>query len=32
MKILIPTAKEMNENQSSLGRSQLTPKSKTIIE
>ena len=32
MKILIPTAKEMNENQSSLGRSQLTPKSKIIIE
>ena len=32
MKILIPTAKEMNENQSSLGRSQLTPNSKIIIE
>ena len=32
MKILIPTSKEMNEEQSSLGRSQLTPKSKIIIE
>lgn len=32
MKILIPTAKEMNEEQSSLGRSQLTPKSEIIIE
>ena len=32
MKILIPTAKEMNENQRSLGRSHLTPKSKIIIE
>ena len=32
MKILIPTAKEMNEEQSSLGRSQLTPKNEIIIE
>ena len=32
MKILIPTAKEMNEEQSSLGRSQLTSKNKIIIE
>lgn len=32
MKILIPTAKEMNEKQSSLGRSQLMPKSQAIIE
>ena len=32
MKILIPTAKEMNEEQSSLGRSLLTSKSAIIIE
>lgn len=32
MKILIPTAKEMNEKQDSLGTSQLSPKSQVIID